>query len=78
VTEQQRAWLQESARLLQTSSDFATALQCPKRGKLIARWILDTGCLQEFRLAVEIIDEEKQSEDAQRSRRRNRDIGNSY
>jgi hypothetical protein len=60
VSEQQRTWLQERAQPLYTSSDFAAALQCPKRAKLITRWILGTGRLQEYRLAVEIINDKRQ------------------
>jgi len=71
VSGQRRTWLQEQAQPLRTSSDFAAALQCPKRAKLIARWILGTGRLQEYSLAVEIMDEERQRDGAPwRSRRR--------
>jgi hypothetical protein len=60
VSEQQRTWLQERAQPLCTSSDFAAALQCPKRAKLITRWILGTGRLREYRLAVEVMNDERQ------------------
>src|SRR6516162_542342 len=69
VSEQQRAWLQERAQPLHTSSDFATALQSPERAKLIARWILGTGRLGKYRLAVEIMSEERQRDGAWNSRR---------
>ena len=65
VSKQQRTWLQERAQLLHTGSDFVASLQCPKRAKLIMRWILGTGCLQEYRLAVEVMNEERQRDGAQ-------------
>jgi hypothetical protein len=54
---------------LLTSSDFAAALQCPERAKSIVRWILGTGRLRAYRLAVEIMDEERRR-DGVRERRR--------
>ena len=45
---------------LHTSSNFMAVLQSPKRAKLIVRWILSTGCLWEYRLAVEIMYKERQ------------------
>ena len=65
VSEQQRTWLQERAQPLHTGSDFAASLQCPKRAKLITRWILGTGRLQEYRLAVKVMNEERQRDSAQ-------------
>jgi len=69
VSEQQRTWLKERAKPLRTSSDFTAALQCPERAELITRWILGTGRLREYRLAVEILDEERQRDGAWNSRR---------
>ena len=66
VSRRRRTWLQERAQPLRTSRDFAAALQCPKRAKLIARWILGTSRLREYRLAVEIMDEERQRDGARR------------
>ena len=66
VSEQQRAWLKDRAKPLRTSSDFTAALQCPGRAELITRWILGTGRLREYRLAVEILNEEKQRDGVSR------------
>ena len=65
-----RTRLQEQVQPLRTSNDFAAALQCPGRAKTIARWILSTGRLREYRLAVEIMDEERQRDGERRRPRR--------
>src|SRR5438045_4477504 len=65
VSKQQRTWLQERAQLLHTGSDFVASLQCTKRARLKMRWILGTGCLQEYMLAVEVMNEERQRDGAQ-------------
>ena len=69
VSEQRRAWLKDRAKPRRTSSDFTAALQCPERAELITRWILGTGRLREYRLAVEILNEERQRDGAWNSRR---------
>src|SRR6516162_5672400 len=69
VSGQQRAWLQERAKPLRTSSDFTAALQCPEKARVITRWILGTGRLREYRLAVEIMEEEGRRDSARKRSR---------
>ena len=62
VDRQRRTWLQEQAQPLCTGRDLVVALQCPRRAKLIAKWVLSTGRLREYKLAVEVLKEENREE----------------